>query len=371
MSKFTRRGSLAATAAIAAVLASATTASATPDATPLVPAGDKDAVTRISGDDRILTAIEASKAQYTDEEVAKGIRAVIVTRSDDFADALASAPLADALEAPILTTATGKDLDARVEAEITRLKPNAVIVVGGENAVSKEAAETLDSIEGVASFERISGVDRYETAVKLADETIERLPAGPATSPVKTRANTPVFLTTGLDFADALAAGAAAAEFQGVVLLTKGEAFDSSTPEGATAPVSYTRGYVEGEAKPQSVYAVGGPAAKAAGLGATEVFDGADRYETATKVAERFFPNKPQQIAVASGASYADAVVAAGFVANQDGPLLLTKPGSLPKYTADYLGKVSAKETATNAYLFGGTTAVSAEVKTAIEGAIK
>src|SRR5690606_11449465 len=74
----------------------------------------------------------------------------------------------------------------------------------------------------------------------------------------------PVFLATGANFADALAAGPAAANEGGVVLLTEGATL------GAAAKL-----YVDNA---EDVIAIGGDAATAAGSAADDTYVGKDRY---------------------------------------------------------------------------------------------
>ncbi len=78
-----------------------------------------------------------------------------------------------------------------------------------------------------------------------------------------------------VDFGDALATGAAAAKIGGAVVLTDGETLPAATSAYLSKRFDAAR------------FAIGGSAAKA-DPGATAVV-GADRYETATRLATRFF----------------------------------------------------------------------------------
>src|SRR5690625_402132 len=180
MGKITRRGTLTLAAAVAATLAVAPGVSANEDSgTPSVPAGSS--VERIAGAQRVDTAIQASRTldQSTIGDT------VIITRADEYADALASAPLADAIDAPVLITG-GAALDSRVATELNRLAVEAgvsnVIVVGGTDVISEAVVEAIaelgaDDDGENATFEdsitRISGIDRYETATLLAERVLE------------------------------------------------------------------------------------------------------------------------------------------------------------------------------------------------------
>lgn len=276
---------------------------------------------------------------------------IIVARADEYSDALAAAPMADVLDAPILLNPTG-ELDADVRAEIARLAAyvpaggdalnheNLVTVhlLGGTNALSHDVENAIEGIANVDVVVRYQGVDRYQTAVEIAKQTIDhyRFESNADGNDVN------VYLTTGINFPDALAAGAAAANNDGVVLLTKGTVLDS-------------RGFTDDflidletwvldelwDINTSEIFAVGGPSATAAAdfdIRLADSYVGADRYETATITAEKVFADDDVDFfAVVSGEGFADALVASGFIANLDGPLLLTRAASLTPVTADYI----------------------------------
>jgi len=177
------------------------------------------------------------------------------------------------------------------------------------------------------------------------------------------------YITTGINFPDALAAGAAAAANDGVVLLTKGEAMDS-------------RGFTEDflvdlndwvadtefwwDVNTTETFAVGGPAHRALvanDVRFVEAYDGADRYETATLTAEGTFGD-PSFFAVVSGMNYPDAVVASAYIANADGPLLLSAPDALTPVTAAYLA--DNVDNGQMVVTFGGPGSMSKAVTEAI-----
>jgi putative cell wall-binding protein len=86
---------------------------------------------------------------------------------------------------------------------------------------------------------------------------------------------------------------------------------------------------------------------------------GHDRYETAAKVAAAFLPaGKADQIGIATGNVFADALTGGAQMATVGGPLLLTDPSVLPAYTADAIKKTETPEI----NIFGGNAAVSAKV---------
>jgi len=299
---------------------------------------------------------------------------IIVARSDDYPDALAAAPLADVLDAPILLNPTAA-LDADVAAEIVRLAqlagPDGFVTVhllGGTNALSAAVETAIDGLSNSSLVDRTiryQGIDRYQTAVNIAETTIDRY--GLESGADGNDAN--VYLTTGINFPDALAAGAAAANNDGVVLLTKGTVMDN---RGFTDEfLSNLETWVIDEwwdINTSEIFAVGGPSATAAAdfdIRLADSYVGADRYETAVLTAEGVFdPDMVSSYAVVSGEGFADALVASGFIANLDGPLLLTRATYLSDVTADYLFDVI--KNGDDVYTFGGPDALRLAVTQAI-----
>ena len=300
---------------------------------------------------------------------------VIVARSDDFPDAIAASPLADVLNAPVLINPTAK-LDARVKEEIARLKATAtgggevyVHLLGGTNALSHGVEKAIDGVLGDKEHTlRYQGIDRYQTAVAISSValTVYGIDSGAGVQDAN------VYLTTGLDFADALAGGAAAANNDGVVLLTAGEKLDR---RGFTEKylMSLRTWVNDGLTRNTTeTIAVGGPSARAAAkldIRLAKEYVGKDRFDTAAKTAKGEFSMKKsathtQNFAVVSGVTYADALVASGYIANADGPLLLTHPGKLSAVTGKYLGSVA--DSHDRVFTFGGPGAMDNAVHAAI-----
>ena len=283
-------------------------------------------LSRRAGADRFGTAAAISGAAYDKQ----GADAVVLARSDTYPDALVGAPFAASKNAPLLYT-SGAALPASTAAEVTRvLAPGkTVYLLGGASAIPASVAMQLTRMGYGVS--RISGSDRYATAVAVADAM-----GSPST----------VFLATAANYADALAAGPAAAHAAGAILLTNGTAM----PPATTAYLA---------AHPGTTYAVGGPAATADQ--SASAISGADRYATATLVAQQFFAT-PTTVGLASGVTFADALPAAGYLARVGGPLLLTDPNALPSTASTYL--TAAQSSITKALVFGGSSAVSTAAQT-------
>jgi putative cell wall-binding protein len=262
--------------------------------------------------------------------------AVVLASSADFPDATVGTALAAAKNAPLLFVQAGVLTDA-TKAEIQRVLPagGTVYLLGGTTAIPAVAATTLTGLGYTPT--RIFGADRFATALAVA-------------AALGSPSN--VFLASGTDFADALAAGPAAAHISGVVLLTNGSAIPTTVQAYLTA-------------HPGSVWAVGGLAV-AADPSATPLM-GIDRYATAVAVASAIFAS-PAGIGVASGLAFPDALSGGAFEAHFGGPMLLTAPTLLPTSTSTYLA--GAKTTIATTTLFGGTAVLSTAVQTAVGTAL-
>ena len=156
-------------------------------------------VTRLSGPDRYATAAAISRATF-----APGVRNVYVTTGTGFADALAAGPAAGAQDSPVLLVAPGA-VPAATADELTRLRPQAITVLGGASAVWPDVEERLRAFTGGA-VARVFGPDRSSTSAAVARRAFP--------SPVPT-----VFLATGASFPDALAGGPVAALAPGPLML--------------------------------------------------------------------------------------------------------------------------------------------------------
>lgn len=306
---------------------------------PAVPVSDPPLVRRVSGSGREATAAALAR------ETLSSADAVVLARSDDYADALAGGPLAVAEDAALLLTGRSS-LHPAALAEVRRLTPATAYLLGGEGALSAQVEADLRAA-GVGQVVRIAGRDRFDTARLVAQRI-----GGDAAYVVK-----------GIDadpsrgWPDAVAAGGLAALQGRPILLAQGDAL----PE-ATAAALRTR---------FSATIVGGPAAVSAEverriqeLGvATDRIAGRNRYETAIAVAERAVGVGAQhdRTFVASGAAFPDALAAGPAAARAGGVLLLAAPGKLTDApaTAFWFGDRAGTFAPADIALVGGRAALS------------
>ena len=308
---------------------------------PVGPGSDVDpqpsdpSVDRIGGDDRVDTANKVSGKFYDNADT------VILARKDDYPDALTAGVLSKLMNAPILLTETDL-LDARAASEMKRLGAKEVIVIGGDSAISEKTFNQAKAIAG--SAKRIGGHDRYETAALIANEV-----GG------LTKNTSKAVIATGQDFADALAISSYAAKEGRPILLVK----TNQIPEATAKALN--------DLKVEGVTIVGGDAAVSKTLeGKLPKIEarvgGANRYETASLIASRFF-DKSDRAFLASGQKFADALVIGPVAARLNAPVLLSKRDILPKETKAQIMKASYKQVT----IIGLDGAISKAVEDAIK----
>jgi len=359
------------------------TAVASPASAPVVPYGGVAAppagLTRVQGSNRVMTAVATSRQLFPS---AGSARAVVVASSTSFADSLAGARLASAVGAPLLLT-DPLALNSEVAAEVGRVlalpptttasttasttsatalaaaeaagaaKPTTtgtVYLLGGTTAVSGEVETAIKAVNAKYAVTRISGADRYETATKIAAQVAVDDPV----------AGAPLYVASGRDYPDGLAVAALAARTGGVVLLTDGPTMPAST-------LAYLQKY---DPNSELLVAVGGPAARATtGHGADRALVGADRYDTARRVAERFTAPagsaRVTAVGLATGDNWPDALAGAAAMGNLRGPLLLTPSASLSGSVGPAVAAASSAGRPSAALVFGGPTVVSTSTATA------
>ncbi len=264
----------------------------------------REVTNRVAGADRYATAAAVSARFFT-----PGVDVVFVANGLGFADALAASGAAGSEQAPVLLTAPGALPDA-TRAELERLAPDRVVILGGSAAVGGDVEAELGEL--APTVDRVSGADRYETAAKVTGEFF-----GDAST---------VYLATGRNFPDALGGGAAAAAGGHPLLLTEPGALPDAT-----------RAEVE-RLGPDRVVILGGSAAVDGSVETTlgdlaptvDRLSGGNRYETALAVATDAFATA-DTVLVATGTSAPDALAGAAAAGQTGGPVLLTPPTALPE----------------------------------------
>lgn len=155
---------------------------------------------RLAGEDRFATAAAVAVAGFPD-----GADRVYVATGTNFPDALSGGAAGAATDTPIVLVTRDALPDASA-AELARIAPDEVVVLGGEVAVSAQVLDAIEDLLGVTPT-RLAGDDRFATAALISRDAF---PDGAAA----------IFVATGLGFPDALSGAPAAALVPGPVLLT-------------------------------------------------------------------------------------------------------------------------------------------------------
>lgn len=313
--------------------------------------GDEGAgltTTRIAGPDRIGTAVAVSAHVHDRATVA------VLARADDFADALAGVPLSAVLEAPLLLTQQDA-LPQPVVAELDRLGVEEVIVLGGPAAIGEEVIQALP--EGTA-VRRIAAADRVATSVAIAEVLVEELAARGMQSPEG------AYVVAGDTFADALTAGVVAAARSWPVLLV-GEELAEGT---ANAVSDLDEAVIVGGTA--SVASGVEPALQEAGVVHVSRLAGPDRFATAAAVhrtASEAGLVDAAQVWLASGADFADALVAGAGAAAAGASLLLVE-GSWLEATPEPAQRLREIGAGLAEVVFvGGTAAINGQAEAQLD----
>lgn len=306
------------------------------DLAPLVVEPEPVDVGRLAGKDRWETSANMA-AEFG------VVDTVYLANGITFPDALTGSAPAVKDGAPVLLTkpdALPNDIRAALEA----LDPEQVVVLGGPVAISDAVVQDVETSTS-AEVTRVAGEERYATAAAIAQSRFEA-------ADIDT-----VYVASGLEFADSLATGPLAGMQDDPILLSK----PGDLPLATIAALEAL--------DPEHIVVLGGPLAVGpevyTELGAhadtIERLSGGDRYETASAVAERVGPS--EDVFVASGAIFPDALSGAALAGLHQAPLLLTRPDHLPQVTGTTLqGRDPQRVT-----VFGGPVAVSEAVVAQIE----
>lgn len=364
---------------------------------------EEDSDQRIAGTDRYSTSADISA---TIEDEAGDIETLVVASGENFPDALAAAGLThnDGATPAAILLVESDSIPAGVLAQMNRIDDTVtqVYVVGGEAAISDDVVADIEDIFGDASVDRIAGDNRYETAIRVADEIGH---------------DGTVILASGTSFADAITVGAWASTNATPILLANADGLPTETEDELSDLIDGGDGVVD------RVIIVGGTAAVGSveedlvdmGLAPAGVsrVAGANRYATnlqwnVENFSTSFFTPKAltsdeslnlngvTQL-YASGANYPDALAAAPLAAELGAHVILVDPVSVgaSALTLATVGKTAITvDNSTlgtqvraaifdgaangdpedgffgqNIWVIGGTNAVPTSVMSTIEGA--
>lgn len=263
---------------------------------------------RIAGANRYDTSAKASQEAFP-----TGTNVVLIATGTNWPDALCAAPLAVSSNAPLLLVKP-TSLPAEVKAEINRLGANTAVILGGDAAVSPTVEAQIINETTVVGTMRIAGTNRYDTAEKIAAEVMGRrgIPASGQ-----------LFVATGANFPDALAAAPVAGARGMPILLTPKDYLSSDaisflqTYDFNEAVIVGGTGVISETVRTQLDTYVSGTPWRIAGL---------SRFDTAKEMFEvgaEEFGMDATHPGVAYGRNFPDALAAGVVLAYEDQSLLL------------------------------------------------
>lgn len=286
---------------------------------------------RLSGADRFGTSVASSQWTFPRASV------VFVATGFEYADALAGTPAAALTGSPVLLVRPNEVPDA-VVAEITRLRPTTIKVLGGASAISGQSLQQLSRL--APNVEVLAGVDRYATGALIS---AQHWADGGAQT---------VYAASGQSPPDALAAAAAAAKDGAPLLLVR--------RDGLPGPTELELRRL----MPQRVIVVGGTSvidralerelATVVPTAQVERIAGADRYQTSALLVDRQWGRAPL-VFHATGATWPDALSASSAAARANAPLLLLRRDCASKPVRASLQRLAPA----TEHIIGGPSAVA------------
>ncbi|WP_368497443.1 cell wall-binding repeat-containing protein [Herbiconiux sp. A18JL235] len=309
-------------------------------------------ITRFGGADRYAVAANLSLDAFGD---AAPVPVIYVASGESYPDALSAGPAAAHQNGGLLLTMRDSLPDS-TRAALAELQPQKIVVVGGVNTVSDAVLAELAAVQ--PDTVRIAGAGRYESSRAVIDYAFcGLLPDAPRDATPCDGGATNVFVATGANFPDALAAGPAAAHRDGAVLLVPGTASDLDVP---TRELLSRLGTLNA--------AIAGGGASVSGSiewwlrqllpGTVERFGGANRYDVAAQMNTAVFQGTYESIFVASGEVFADALSGGPVAASVDAPLYLVQKGCLP----ESMWRSASALDPIDIYLLGGPNTLNDDV---------
>lgn len=297
----------------------------------LVPAGIT--VSRIAGLNRFEVSARISQGYF-----ATGVPVAYIVYGLEFADGVSAGAAAAHEGGPVLLVEKNS-IPGAIADELNRLRPERIVIVGGEGVISPAVATALAQF--TSRVDRVAGADRYETSRAVAQYAF---PSGVSSA----------FLATGRSFPDALSASAAAGVGGSPVILVDGTQPDLDSATRATLSTLGV-GLVH-LAGGTGVVSDGIESALRTLLGAGQVdrYSGANRYLTSAAINTASFTTA-STFYLASGEDFADALSAAPVAALKGAPLYVTAPSCVNTRFVQHLSDAGGA----NVIIVGGPAAVT------------
>ncbi len=304
-----------------------------------------DETKRLYGDDRYQTA------QVIAKQINNGtVDCVVLAPGSTFVNALPASVLAHKNNAPLLlvnrTSESTREAFDYINNHLS--KTGKIYLVGDRRLIGYDFITELNNL-GYTNVTRVSGDNKYETDYLIAQE-------------LNISNKTPVVISSGEKFPDALSVSSFASANGWPILLSDGKVLTSSI-----------RNFIA-EKQPSTIYITGGEGAISKSLedslkniapnAKITRFAGNDRYETAMLIANHF-ASSPPNIYIAS--DYLDALAGSVLAAKTKSPIILVDPTTkryLPKEIVSFMVAARNNQEDTNVIGLGGPVALPDDVFT-------
>lgn len=280
---------------------------------------------------------------YSRENVAENVakkhfsnaNKVIIVNRDKFPDAISATNISQG-KYPVLYTHAHTVSDSTLEF-LKTMDLDEVYILGGKLSVNESVVSKLDSELGV-EVTRVAGRSRYDANVAAIEKNFDK-------------ANH-VVIASGEVYADALYGVSYANTINAPVVLTKTNNLEASTVELlkglGVRKVTIIGGTLTVTNKVEQ---------QLEGLGIShERIAGRNRYIGSAEVASASYPN-PNNLVVASGEGFADALVSAPIAQKFNAPIILVKSESMESVVETYI--TESKSQLKNVYIQGGKLTIS------------
>jgi putative cell wall-binding protein/Tol biopolymer transport system component len=301
------------------------------------------AVERIGGTDRF-----AVSAAVSTDAFATGVPVVYVASGAVFPDALSGSAAAGAGHGPVLLV-TRDGVPADVDAELKRLRPQRIVVLGGPNSVGAGVEAALHDYS--PSVTRVGGADRFDVSAAVSASAFLLPGSGFTEKPT-------VFVASGEVFPDALSGSAIAGAFGAPVLLVQ----KGAVPASVASELA--------RLQPAKIFVLGGVNTVSEAV-ATELgrfapvarVGGADRFAVSAAASATGFTEGARTVYVASGGVFPDALSGSAAAIQNEAPVLLVTKDAIPAVVATELERLDP----TRIVVLGGANTVSDDVLQALE----
>lgn len=299
------------------------------------------ALSRIGGADRFAVSATVSAREFL-----PGVPVAYIASGTTFPDALSGSAAAGTRGGPVLLVNRDSIPDP-VAAELSRLQPAKIVVLGGTDSISP-AVQTLLARYS-RSVTRLGGTDRYAVSAAISADTF---PAGVSVA----------YVAAGATFPDALSGSAVAASNHGPVLLTERQAL----PDPVLTELK--------RLKPGWIIILGGTdsistavQAQLEALAPSTRVAGADRFAVSAALSAVNFIPGVETVFIASGAVFPDALSGSVGAALNGSPVLLVTSTSIPPVVATELRRLKPARIV----VLGGPATVSDTVYEQLRGYLR